>query len=312
MRHSPIVSVVIVNWNAGRQLLECINSVNQYGTPLVSEIIVVDNGSRDASESFVERLPNVKLLRAGENLGFGKACNRGAQHATSEYLLFLNPDAVLYADTLSKILTYMEDPANAKVGICGVQLLDETGRVSRSCTRFPSPLGFVAHAIGADRIVPRLGHFMAEWDHEQTRQVDHVIGAFFLVRRELFERLCGFDERFFVYLEDLDFSFRAHQAGWHSVYLADTQAFHAGGGTSNQVKARRLFYSLRSRLLYSFKHFPRIGGFAVLAATLFVEPLSRSVLALLRCSWSGLQEIWAAYGMLWRWLPQWVSNGVTR
>jgi GT2 family glycosyltransferase len=304
--------VVIVNWNAGRQLLECINSVNQYGTPLVSEIIVVDNGSRDASESFVERLPNVKLLRAGENLGFGKACNRGAQHATSEYLLFLNPDAVLYANTLSKILTYMEDPANAKVGICGVQLLDETGRVSRSCTRFPSPLGFVAHAIGADRIVPRLGHFMAEWDHEQTRQVDHVIGAFFLVRRELFERLCGFDERFFVYLEDLDFSFRAHQAGWHSVYLADTQAFHAGGGTSNQVKARRLFYSLRSRLLYSFKHFPRIGGFAVLAATLFVEPLSRSVLALLRCSWSGLQEIWAAYGMLWRWLPQWVSNGVTR
>ena len=312
MRPSPIVSVVIVNWNAGRQLWECINSVNQHGTPLVSEEIVVDNGSTDGSESFVERLPNVKLIRAGENLGFGKACNRGAQHATSEYLLFLNPDAALYADTLSKVLTYMEDPANTKVGICGVQLLDEIGHVSRSCARFPTPFGFVAHAFGADRIVPRLGHFMAEWDHAQTRQVDHVIGAFFMVRRDLFEALGGFDERFFVYLEDLDFSYRARQAGWHSVYLADVQAFHAGGGTSNQVKARRLFYSLRSRLLYSFKHFSWIGAFGVLVATLFLEPLSRSVLALLLRSWSGLNETWAAYGMLWRWLPQWVIKGVTR
>ena len=312
MRPSPIVSVVIVNWNAGRQLLECINSVNQYGTLLVSEIIVVDNSSTDGSELFVERLPNVKLLRAGENFGFGKACNLGAQHATSEYLLFLNPDAALYANTLSKVLAYMQDSANAKVGICGVQLLDEDGHISRSCARFPSPLGFVAHALGADRIFPRLGHFMSEWDHKHTRQVDHVIGAFFLVRRELFNALVGFDERFFVYLEDLDFSCRAYQAGWHSVYLAGVRAFHAGGGTSNQVKARRLFYSLRSRLLYSFKHFSWIGAFGVLAATLFVEPLSRSALALLRRSWPSLKETWAAYGMLWRWLPQWVIKGMTR
>lgn len=308
----PSICVVIVNWNAGRQLLECINSINHHGRCHVSEIIVVDNGSADGSEAFAERLQNVKLIKAGENLGFGKACNLGAQEATSEYLLFLNPDAALYADTLSKVLTYMQDPANAKVGICGVQLLDETCHVSRSCARFPSPLGLVAHALGADRIFPRIGHFMAEWDHAQTRQVDHVIGAFFLVRRDLFEALGGFDERFFVYLEDLDFSYRAHQAGWHSVYLADVQAFHAGGGTSNQVKARRLFYSLRSRLLYSFKHFSWIGAFGVMAATLFVEPVSRSVLALLRRSWPGLKETWAAYGMLGCWLSQWVIKGGAR
>jgi GT2 family glycosyltransferase len=153
---------------------------------------------------------------------------------------------------------------------------------------------------------------MAEWDHKQTRPVDHVIGAFFLVRRELFEALEGFDERFFVYLEDLDFSYRAYQSGWRSVYLGDVQAFHAGGGTSNQIKARRLFYSLRSRLLYSFKHFSWIGASAVLIATLLVEPLSRSVLALLRRSWPGLKETWAAYGMLWQWLPRWATQGVTR
>lgn len=309
---TEMIDVLIVNWNAGRQILECINSVNLFGNSLVSDVIVIDNGSTDGSDVIVEQSSKVKLIRAGENLGFGKACNLGAHYAKSDYLLFLNPDAALYADTLSKAFAYMEDLANTKVGICGVQLLDETGHVSRSCARFPSPFGFVAHAIGVDRFFPRLGHFMAEWGHTDTRQVDHVIGAFFLVRRDLFNALEGFDERFFVYLEDLDFSYRAHQIGWCSVYLADVQAFHIGGGTSNQIKARRLFYSLRSRLLYSFKHFPWIGAFGVLLATLFVEPLSRSVLAISRGSLPAFKETWTAYGMLWRWLPLWVTRGQTR
>lgn len=307
----PSICVIIVNWNAGRRLLECVDSINNYGKNFVSDIIIVDNGSIDGSDALVARLPNVNLIKAGENLGFGKACNLGARNATLEYLLFLNPDAALYEGTLPRVLAYMQDPVNNKVGICGVQLLDEAGNISRSCARFPSSLGFMAHALGVDRVIPRLGHFMAEWDHNQTRQVDHVIGAFILVRRELFYALEGFDERFFVYLEDLDFSYRAYQAGWHSVYLANVQAFHAGGGTSKQVMARRLFYSLRSRLLYSFKHLSWVGAFGVLLATMFVEPLSRSVLALQRCSWSSIKEIWTAYGMLWYWLPRWVTKGVT-
>lgn len=310
------LSIIVVNWNAGSQLAEVVSSIEKHHHGLVSSVIIVDNASTDDSLDRVETMQDLPfkplIIRNSENYGFGKACNLGAQQAKSEYLLFLNPDAALYADTLPKAFAYMQDPVNAKVGICGVQLLDEAGHVSHSCARFPSAVGFVAHAVGLDRFFPRLGHFMAEWDHAQTRQVDHVIGAFFLVRRELFNALHGFDERFFVYLEDLDFSYRARQAGWRSVYLADAQAFHAGGGTSKQVKARRLFYSLRSRLLYAFKHFSWMGAFAVLLATLLVEPLSRSALALLRRSWAGLKETWAAYGMLWRWLPQWVLKGGTR
>jgi GT2 family glycosyltransferase len=310
------LSIIIVNWNAGSQLAEVVSSIKKYHHGLVSSVVIVDNASTDDSLDRVETMQDLpfkpQIIRNSENCGFGKACNLGAQQAKGEYLLFLNPDAALYADTLPKALAFMQDPANSKVGICGVQLLDEAGHVSRSCARFPSAVGFVAHAVGLDRFFPRLGHFMAEWDHAQTRQVDHVIGAFFLVRRELFNAMHGFDERFFVYLEDLDFSYRACQAGWRSVYLADAQAFHAGGGTSNQVKARRLFYSLRSRLLYAFKHFSSIGAVGVLLTTLLVEPVSRSALALLRCSWAGLKETWAAYGMLWRWLPQWVFKGVTR
>jgi GT2 family glycosyltransferase len=307
-----LVSIIIVNWNSGPQLQDCIASISQHVRRLVEKVIVVDNGSMDGSDTSVENISDVTLIRAGINLGFGKACNLGAQHAKSEYLLFLNPDAALYLDTLSKALAFMQDPANSAAGICGVRLLDGAGHVSRSCARFPSAVGFVAHAVGLDRFFPRLGHFMAEWDHGQTRVVDHVIGAFFLVRREVFDTLNGFDERFFVYLEDLDFSYRASQAGWKSVFLADAQAFHAGGGSSKHIKARRLFYSLRSRLLYAFKHFSWAGAWAVLLTTLLIEPVSRSVLAITRLSWSGLRETWSAYAMLWLWLPQWWFKGVTR
>lgn len=316
MFDNNLLSIIIVNWNSGSQLVEVIASIEKYHHDLVSSIIVVDNASTDESLNLVGELNNwslkILIIRNSENYGFGKACNMGAWQVKSEYLLFLNPDSALHADTLPKALTYMRDPAHADVGICGVQLLDEAGRVSRSCARFPTAAGFATHAVGVDRFFPRLGHFMAEWDHAETCQVDHVIGAFFLVRRTMFESLCGFDDRFFVYLEDLDFSCRARQAGWRSVYLVDAQAFHAGGGTSNQVKARRLFYSLRSRLLYAFKHFSWMGAMGVLLATLFLEPLSRSTLAVTRRSWSGLKETWAAYFLLWRWLPQWVFKGNAR
>jgi GT2 family glycosyltransferase len=297
-----MITIITVNWNAGHQLRACIDSITQHSHGLVKQTIVVDNGSEDGSETSIEDLTNVTLIRTGTNLGFGKACNLGAQQAQSDYLLFLNPDAALYADTLPKALAYMQDPANVEVGICGVQLQFETGQLSRSCARFPSTSGFVAHALGVDRFIPRLGHAMTEWDHRQTRVVDQVIGAFFLVRSELFNALHGFDERFFVYFEEVDFSYRARQAGWHSVYLADAQAFHAGGGTSNQVRARRLFYSLRSRLMYAFKHFTLVGAIAVLLATFLIEPVSRSVQALLRRSWSSLEETWTGYSLLWRWL----------
>ncbi|MEX0606023.1 MAG: glycosyltransferase family 2 protein [Marinobacter sp.] len=301
-----MISVVVVNWNAGHQLKNCVDSITKFGGGLVDKMIVVDNGSTDGSEASVEGVPNVTLIRTGENLGFGKACNLGAKHADSDYLLFLNPDAALLEGTLTKVVGFMQDQTNQTVGICGVQLIEENGKISRSCGRFPTATGFLAHAVGLNRFFPRLGNAMAEWDHLADRQVDQVIGAFFFVRSGLFEQLQGFDERFFVYFEEVDFSYRAYWVGWQSFYLADAQAFHAGGGTSNQVKAKRLFYSLRSRLLYAFKHFSLPAALTVLASTLLLEPLARSVLALARRSLSGFKETWGGYRMLWAWLPKWL------
>ena len=205
-------------------------------------------------------------------------------------------------------------PENADVGIVGIQLVDEQGDVARSCARFPTVLVLIAQAIGLNRFLlfRNLTQAMVEWPHDSTSTVDQVIGAFFLIRRSLLKVLGGFDERFFVYFEEVDLALRAHQAGYRSVFLAEAQAFHAGGGTSHQVKARRLFYFLRSRLLYAFKNFSWIGALVVFLATLLVEPFSRSSLALLRRSWPNLKETWAAYGLLWRWLPQWIIKGMTR
>lgn len=317
MSSLSLISIIVVNWNSGDQLNNLLNSLSNYHCELISDVVVVDNGSTDDSvdnlKTNIDTSFRLEIVRNSDNRGFAAACNQGARLAKNcDFLLFLNPDAAICTETLNKVSSYMISSDASGVGICGVQLFDESGNVSRSCTRFPTAIGFLAHAIGLDRIFPRLGHFMAEWSHDTEREVDHVIGAFYFVRRKVFDSLNGFDERFFVYLEDLDFSYRAKQKGWRSMFLADVQAFHAGGGTSNQVKARRLFYSLRSRLLYSFKHFSFIGAMAVLLVTLLLEPLSRSALALGRRSFTTFHETWSGYGMLWRWLPQWIFKGVTR
>jgi GT2 family glycosyltransferase len=289
-----------------------VESVAKFGSDFLGKIVVVDNCSTDGSAAFSDGLPSVTLIECNQNLGFAKACNIGAAYTSGDFLLFLNPDAQIYPSSLTVALEFMNSPENTKVGICGVQLIDEDGHIARSCARFPTPLNLLLHALGIDRFVPSFGHAMLDWDHKSTREVDHVIGAFFLVRREVFEILHGFDERFFVYLEDLDFSYRASQQGWKSVYLASAQAFHVGGGASRQVKARRLFYSIRSRILYSAKHFRLIQAFAVAILSLVVEPFARSALALARASWTSLKETWVAYGLLYRWLPQWIAKGTTR
>lgn len=300
------ISIVIVNWNAGSQLADAVSSIVLNHCNLVESVIIVDNASSDDSVAQAKALTNLPfkmlIIRNAANCGFAKACNQGARESTCKYLLFLNPDAALFADTISKVYDFMQDCGNAKVGICGVQLLDETGSVSRSCARFPSAFGFFAKSLGLDAFMPGHSHSMSEWDHSQSRQVDHVIGAFFFVRLELFQALNGFDERFFVYLEDLDFSWRSNREGWSSMYLTAAQAFHVGGGTSNNIRSRRLFYSLQSRLVYAKKHFSVCESLTTFVATMFFEPIARCTRSLCHRSVTGIKETLVAYYLLWCWL----------
>lgn len=303
------LDIIIVNWNAGEQLYNCLTSIAsvQRSNFDISRVVVVDNASVDNSVDGLEQivLP-LTVIRNNENRGFAAACNQGAEGSTADFLLFLNPDTKLFVDSLDKSIVFMNDPAHMDTAILGIQLLDDHGQVSRSCARFPSPGQFFAKMIGFDRLLPFLfkSHLMTDWDHSTTREVDHVIGAFFLVRQSVFEDLNGLDERFFVYLEDLDFSYRALQSGWKSIYYADAQAYHKGGGASEQIKATRLFYSLRSRILYGYKHFSREAAISLMIGTMILEPISRTVLGIFHLSMSEIDETFKGYGMLWRDLPQ--------
>jgi GT2 family glycosyltransferase len=196
----------------------------------------------------------------------------------------------------------MQQPVNQAIGICGIQLVDADGRVSRSCARFPTAGMMAARAVGLDRFLPSCfpSYLMSDWPHRESRQVDHVCGAFFLIRRSLFDALGGFDERYFVYLEDLDLSLKAHRAGWSSYYLAEARMFHKGGGTSNRIKGKRLFYSLRSRIQYGCKWFCRAGSAWVVLTTLLIEPLARFARAFSRLSYEEIKETAEAFGLLWR------------
>ncbi len=160
--------------------------------------------------------------------------------------------------------------------------------------------------IGLGHIFPRLfpGHFMIDWDHRSSVEVDQVMGAFFFVRRRLFESLGSFDERFFVYYEDLDFSYRARRAGFHSYFLSEANAYHRGKGTTDRDKAPRLSYVLRSRILFSYKHFSWLSATTVTIMTLTVEPIFRFGWTILRGSGSTLLETAKGYGLLWRQMPQ--------
>ncbi|BCW99708.1 MAG: glycosyl transferase [Armatimonadota bacterium] len=302
----PSVAIIIVNWNAGRQLRECLDSIasSRRDGWRLEGVVVVDNASGDDSLAGIGEveLP-LRVLTNSANRGFAAACNQGAGHCASDYLLFLNPDCVVEPDAIAAVVAFMERKENGAVGVAGARLLDAQGRTWRCCSRRPRPLDFLKKAFGVDALFPRLRtHLMREWDHEESRPVDHVMGSFYLVRRNLFEQLGGFDERFFVYLEDLDFSVRTAQAGYTVHYLAEPRVFHRGGGTSEQARVDRLFYSLRSRVLYAFKHFGRAGAMAVALTTLTWEPLPRLAQATLRANPAGIQETLQAYVRLWSWV----------
>ncbi len=296
-----ILDVVIVNWNTGLQLAECIQSLAIANRGQIRKIVVVDNASTDGSAFNLpsQTLP-LEVVHNSTNRGFAAACNQGARCSDADFILFLNPDTALEPDSLSVPLRFMCDSENSSVGISSIQLVDDEGRVSRSCSRFPTPWRLWLQILGLDRFYPSSTQKMHEWDHRDTRSVDQVIGAFFLIRRSLFDSLGGFDERFFVYFEEVDLSFRARKQGFSSYFLTDARAFHKGGGSTDQIKATRLFYVLRSRILYSYKHFGVVSATGVLLATLFIEPFTRLIANLGRGSLGDTKATFEGYWFLVR------------
>lgn len=299
---SAKIDVVIVNWNSGQWLRRCVASIGDYGRDDVQKVIVVDNGSTDGSDAVSCPQLTLDVVRTGRNLGFGRACNLGAGRGRAPYILFLNPDAALLPGTLDTAVAFMERSENSSVGVCGARLIEDDGAVQRHCAHLPTPAVFLAAASGLAAIFPGRvpGLHDRDFDHLSSRPVDHVIGAFYLIRRPIFEQLDGFDEQFFVYLEDLDLSARVHRAGHGIVYLAEVVGLHHGGGTSEQVKPQRLAYALESRIVYAFKHFTAVSALAVTIVTLCVEPFPRLLRAVRRRSLTDAKETGYGFMLLWR------------
>jgi GT2 family glycosyltransferase len=282
------VDVVIVNWNSGDLLRRCVSALDSRASGTVRSVVIVDNGSRDDSAQLAPTSVDLVVLPQGKNLGFGRASNVGARRGGAPFILFLNPDTEVSENCVQAAVDYLERHAGEKAAVCGVSLLDRDGALQRHTSPFPSPWTIYRNDLRNQ-----------SFDHKDSRDVDHVMGAFYLIKRDVFEALGGFDERFFVYLEDLDLSLRVHQAGYRSHYLADVACLHVGGGVSSQVPARRLFYSMHSRLLYADKHFAPGGRLLVRFVTLFVEPWLRLGRGVVRRSLPELRNTVAAFAMLY-------------
>jgi GT2 family glycosyltransferase len=301
------VHVVIVNWNSGAQLRECLASFAAVSgeDAVLARITVVDNASTDGSCDGLEAGAPLAVIRNTDNRGFAAACNQGAAGSDAEFILFLNPDTRLMPGSMNEPTRYLLAPEHKSVGIAGIQLVDANGHVARNTARAPSAWSMIGNSLGLDRLLPSVfpSLFVTEWAHDETREVDQVMGAFFFVRRTVFEALGGFDERFFVYYEDLDFAVRARKLGWSSVYLATAKAFHRGQGTTDAATERRIFYFSRSRILYARKNFGSFGALGVMFTTLFLEPVARIV-----NSPRSAAATLRAFGMLWKDLPNILKN----
>lgn len=255
-----MLSVIIVSYNVKDYLLLCLRSVEQaaLSCPGGVEIIVVDNASSDGSAAAVAaEFPAVRLEMNTENTGFSKACNQGFQNASGEFLLFLNPDTLLPPDSLEKCLAIIE--RDMQIGALGIRMVDESGRFLKESIRgFPGPRNSFFKLFGFARLFPKsaffAGYYLGHLDKSKDQEAEVLSGAFMLVRSSVFRTLSGFDERFFMYAEDIDLSYRIRQTGFRNYYFAGSTITHyKGKSTKKGRKYRQHFYG--AMILFVQKHY---------------------------------------------------------
>ena len=278
MHKPPKTSVIIVSFNTREILRACIARLFEVAQDLEIEVIVVDNNSRDASADMVERdFPAVKLIRSGVNLGFAAANNVGFAQARGEFVLLLNPDALLEPGALQTALGHMAaDPA---IGMGGGMLLDKSGGKQPSARKYPSLLNELLVLSGLAARFPKsrfFGRFDRTWDDSgRPAPVDWVPGAFALIRKSALDAVGAFDERFFLYYEEVDLCLRLRRGGWGIWYWPDVVVRHWGGESSKTVEhvefsssgSQLTLWRMRSALLYYRKH----HGAAVTAMVALLE-----------------------------------------
>jgi GT2 family glycosyltransferase len=249
------LSIIIVNWNSVRYLRECLASIYDNRHDALVEVIVVDNASpqRDIDDLPAE-FPAVVLVKSTANLGFAGANNLGFRHSSGQYVLFLNPDTRILGSAIQTMLSHAQELPQA--GIVGCKLLNTDGSVQTSCIqRFPTILNQALDIEILQLRWPKLslwgiGPLFA--DNPEPARVEVVSGACMLTRREVFQRVGGFSEDYFMYAEDLDLCHKVIKAAFHNYYVGDAEVIHHGGKSSGQREVNEWATQMKFRSILQF------------------------------------------------------------
>ena len=266
----PDVTVIVINYNTAHLLDQLFAALKAARNGLRYQVVVVDNASRDQSVQILHtQYPCVELIENKENIGFARANNQALARASGRYVLLLNTDAFVSSDTLSKTVEYME--THPGCGVLGVKLVGRDGSLQPSCRYFPTPWNVFLASTGLKWLFPG-AHLVDDmsWDHASVRECDWVPGCYYLVRREVIERVGLFDPRYFLYFEEVDHCHAVRRAGWSVVYYPFTQVVHLGGesaasagpltASSRQISALQI----ESQMLYFRKQYGLVGMLSAL------------------------------------------------
>ncbi len=251
------LSIIIVSWNVRADIINCLGSIYKNPSSSPFEVILIDNASSDKTVECIQKeFSQVVCIANNDNRGFAGANNQGIEIAKGEYLLFLNPDTIIHKGTLDYLVDFMDN--NKEAGACGPQLLNEDGSIQRSVRRFPSFRGALYRFtfLKYFKIFKKdYRNWLArDFDHKSQIEVDQLMGAALLVRKSITDNIGGFDERYFMYYEEVDLCCRIKHDGWQIVFLPQVRITHLGGRSSQQIPAAKRIMMLRSMLKYFRKH----------------------------------------------------------
>jgi hypothetical protein len=258
------VSIVIVSYESRQLLARCLAALAaDTARRVTAETIVVDQASQDGTVAWLAaEHPDVRVVALSENVGFGAGNNRGAAVAQGRWLLLLNSDAFVRPGAVDELVRFGD--ARPAAGAVGPKLLWPDGRLQRSCRRFPTVFRLATEYLYLRKLAPRSralnGFYCGEFAHDAVRRVDWLTGACLLVRRDLYERLGGFDEDFFLYSEEVDLLARASQLGAETWFDPDADVVHVWGGTAGRSSALVLEEQARSHVRYLDKHASRTAA----------------------------------------------------
>ncbi len=255
------LSIVIVSYNVGNYLKNCLNSINKTASPLNPEIIVVDNNSTDDSHKILQtNFPELKVIKNTTNYGFAKGANIGMRQAQGEFILLLNPDTLVLECAVTSMLEYMQ--SHPEIGIMGPQLQDADGSLQHSCRSFPTwSVYFSNRQSLLNRFSPNnkwsKKYLLKQIDHRKIQEVDWITGCGLLLRKKMLEELDYLDEDFFMYIEDVDLAQRAKGKNWKVVYFPPARLIHYQSRSVIQNRGGMLVEHHRSMYHYYLKHFPK-------------------------------------------------------